>query len=93
MHAWNLFDWAGMDTPAKGIVTHINCQAVHGLRQAAQLAESLKRWDLARRWTKVADEIAAAVNKHLWSPRRNAYLTPHEGARPGPIPGRAPFHP
>jgi hypothetical protein len=63
-----------MDTPGKGIVTHINCQAVLGLEQSAELARSLGRSDLARRWTKLADAIAAATNRHLWSKKRNAYL-------------------
>ena len=32
MFAWNLFDWAPMDTPSDGIVTHINCLAALGLK-------------------------------------------------------------
>jgi hypothetical protein len=74
MQAWNLFDWAPMDTPGKGIVTHINCLAVLGLRQCTELATDLGRRDLAKRWTRLADQIAAAVNNHLWSKKQNAYV-------------------
>ncbi len=72
--AWNLFDWAPMETPAKGVVTHINCLASLGLRQSAELAVALGRRDLAKSWTRLADSIARAVNKHLWSSKANAYL-------------------
>src|SRR5207237_2260765 len=48
--------------------------AVQGLRQSAELAKRLKRNDLARTWNKIADKIAAAVNRHLWSPKQNAYV-------------------
>jgi len=74
MHAWNLFDWAGMDTPAGGIVTHINCFAVLGLRQCAELAEQLGQLERAQQWKTLANEIALAVNRHLWSDARQAYV-------------------
>ena len=34
-----MFDWADMDTPNDGVVTHQNCLAVHALRDAAELAD------------------------------------------------------
>ncbi|MFW6161241.1 MAG: family 78 glycoside hydrolase catalytic domain, partial [Planctomycetota bacterium] len=29
IRGWNMFDWAAMDTPSRGVVTHLNCMAVH----------------------------------------------------------------
>ncbi len=57
LHAWNLFDWAGMDTPAAGIVTHVNCFAVQGLRQCADLAKQIGQPAKAKSWLKLADKL------------------------------------
>jgi hypothetical protein len=74
MHAWNLFDWAPMDTPARGIVTHVSCLAVQALRQSANLAEAMQQKSRSNAWRKLADQIATAVNKHLWSDKAQAYI-------------------
>ncbi|AWI09329.1 family 78 glycoside hydrolase catalytic domain [Ereboglobus luteus] len=76
IHAWNMFDWAALDTPSGGEVTHLNCLAVLGLRQCAALARALGRdaASQARRWTRLADKIAAAINTHLWDAKRRAYI-------------------
>ncbi|MEA2735675.1 MAG: alpha-L-rhamnosidase, partial [Humisphaera sp.] len=74
MFAWNLFDWAPMDTPAAGIVTHINCLASQGLRQSAQLARDLGDERKAREWDDLAQKLADAVNAHLWSEQKGAYV-------------------
>jgi alpha-L-rhamnosidase len=71
--AWNLFDWAAMDTPSMGVVTHNNCFVVHALRDVAQLAEWLGREDLATKWRSLADEVSAAINAHLWSEEIHAF--------------------
>lgn len=72
--AWNMFDWAPMDTPSRGVVTHQNCLAVQGLRQAALLARAIDEEGLAERWIDLADRLSAAINGHLWSESRQAYL-------------------
>jgi hypothetical protein len=74
MFGWNLFDWAPMDTPADGIVTHINCLASLGLRQSAQLARDLGDDAKAKEWEALADGLSDAVNKHLWSENKGAYV-------------------
>lgn len=76
VEGWILFDWAPMDTPSNGEVTHLNCLAVLGLRQAADLASALGRETapLAKKWHALADAIAAAVNAHLWDSRKRAYI-------------------
>jgi hypothetical protein len=74
MFGWNLFDWAPMDTPGDGIVTHINCLASLGLKQCAQLARDLGDEAKANDWDSAARGLADAVNKHLWSEKQGAYV-------------------
>ncbi len=73
IRAWNLFDWAAMDTPNFGVVTHQNCLAVQGLREAAELAAWLGRNDLATAWNELAAAFAQATNAHLWNDAQQAY--------------------
>ena len=72
--AWNLCDWAPLDTPDQGIVTHQNCWAVLALRQAADMARRLGQRARAERWTALADDLSRAINRHLWSDERRAYV-------------------
>ena len=73
-NAWNMFDWAPTDTPPDGIITHLHCLAVMGLRQSADLAAHLGRTDKACTWTALAERLSEAVNTHLWSEERQAYV-------------------
>jgi hypothetical protein len=74
MFGWNLFDWAEMDTPGDGIVTHINCLASLGLKQSAKLARDLGDDAKALEWDSAARGLADAVNKFLWSESKGAYV-------------------
>ncbi|MEN6583668.1 MAG: family 78 glycoside hydrolase catalytic domain [Armatimonadota bacterium] len=74
IHAWNMFDWAPMDTPAVGVVTHQNCFAVLGLRDASRLAQLLGRNDLSNEWSELADVLADSINVYLWNDGVNAYI-------------------
>ncbi|MDY6914175.1 MAG: family 78 glycoside hydrolase catalytic domain [Planctomycetota bacterium] len=74
IEAWNFIDWAPMDTPNEGVVTHQNCLAVLALRQSADLAKRLGQASRARRWASLADRISRAINRHLWSERKRAYV-------------------
>ncbi|MDB5327745.1 MAG: alpha-L-rhamnosidase, partial [Phycisphaerales bacterium] len=74
MRAWNMFDWAAMDTPPDGVITHLNCLAVLALRQVATMADAADRVDLSQHWTGLADRIAAATNRILWDDQRQAYI-------------------
>lgn len=74
MHAWNLFDWAPMDTPANGAVTHVNCLAVLGLCETAELCTWLGDHEAAARFTTLAGELKAAINIHLWVESEEAYV-------------------
>ncbi|XHR27861.1 MAG: family 78 glycoside hydrolase catalytic domain [Chthoniobacteraceae bacterium] len=71
---WNMFDWAAMDTPSNGVITHLNCFAVLALNDCAELARWLKKPKAAARFTRLAAKIAAAVNRHLWSAEKKAYI-------------------
>jgi hypothetical protein len=73
IRAWNMFDWAAMDTPSSGVVTHNNCFAVHALRDVAQLAQWIKRPDLSEKWRDLAAKISDAINAHLWSDETDAF--------------------
>lgn len=85
--AWNMFDWAAMDTPHdRSAVTHQNCLAVLGLRQAAELARLLAQSALAKRWDGIGDRLAAAINKHLWCDAKKAYYDCiHEDGKPSTV--------
>lgn len=84
--AWNLFDWAPMDTPSEGIITHQNCLAVLGLRQTADLAKRMGQTARAKQWNKLADDLIAAINKHLWSEKKQAYYDCiHKDGKPSTV--------
>ncbi len=86
LFAWNLFDWAPMDTPASAIVTHINCLLSQALLQTAELATDLGEIALAEKWTTAARGVANAVNSHLWSKEKRAYLDSiHKDGKPSPV--------
>ncbi len=73
IRAWNMFDWAQMDTPNFGVVTHLSCLAVHGLNDCAEMADWLGRADLAKAWRAMAQSLSDAANKHLWNDEKQAY--------------------
>lgn len=74
IQGWNMFDWAEMDTPSQGIITHLNCFAVLALKDCAELANWLGESASARRFTKLAKSISLAINKYLWNDTENAYV-------------------
>ncbi|MDQ8195709.1 family 78 glycoside hydrolase catalytic domain [Coraliomargarita sp. SDUM461004] len=74
IRASSMFDWAPMDTPADGEITHLNALAVLGLRQAATLAEELGEYQQCQDWHDLADGLVVAINRHLWSPEEGAFV-------------------
>ncbi|MFP4028751.1 MAG: family 78 glycoside hydrolase catalytic domain [Candidatus Brocadiia bacterium] len=74
IEAWNMLDWAPMDAPNEGIVTHLNCLAVLALRQCADLAFRTTQKGRAQRWEESADRLKNAINEHLWDEDRRAYI-------------------
>lgn len=74
IQAWNMFDWAEMDTPTNGVVTHLNCFAVLALNECAELAQWLNEKEHARRFKKLAASIRDQINSHLWNDEEDAYV-------------------
>jgi hypothetical protein len=86
IRAWNMFDWAAMDTPTRGVVTHQNCLAVHALRDAAELADWMDQPKRAVYWRRLANDLQAAINKRLWVEARGAYTDClREDGGPSPV--------
>ena len=74
IEAWNMLDWAPMDTPRTGVVTHQNMWLVEAWRRSAKMARILgndAEADLYLRW---AEELKAAINAHLWDAEKQAYI-------------------
>ncbi len=71
--AWNLFDWAPMDTPPDGTATHNNCTLVLALNECSDFAELIGEGEYSKKWRVLADSIKRAVNEHMWSDEKKAY--------------------
>jgi len=74
IRAWNLFDWAPIDNPDEGVVTHQNCLTVLALEEVAKLAKAIGNQELAKEWKQLANRMKAAINRHLWDEKHQAYL-------------------
>ncbi|MDW8099081.1 MAG: family 78 glycoside hydrolase catalytic domain [Anaerolineae bacterium] len=74
IQAWNMLDWAPMDTPSAGVVTHQNAWLVEALRRTAYLAEILGETTEAKRYSMMAESLKAAINTYLWSEEHQAYI-------------------
>jgi hypothetical protein len=70
--AWNFVDWAPIDQPNDGIVTHQNLFLVRALNQASRLGV-LAQDERAARYAEAAGKLKDAVNRHLWCEERQAY--------------------
>jgi len=74
IRAWNLLDWAPMDQPGDGVVAHQNAFFVRALRAAAWLADTVGDARRSAAYAASAKDLKAAMNEHLWSGEREAYL-------------------
>ncbi|MCD6082509.1 alpha-L-rhamnosidase, partial [Candidatus Aerophobetes bacterium] len=72
--AWNMLDWAPMDTPNSGVVTHQNALLVKALGDVAYLANLLGRDEDKSYLLNFANSLKEAINKHLWSEEKRAYI-------------------
>ncbi|MCL5103612.1 MAG: glycoside hydrolase family 78 protein [Armatimonadetes bacterium] len=83
--AWNMLDWAPMDTPDSGVVTHQNTWLVEALRRSAKMADLLGKHDDASTYRQQADALKTAINTHLWDEGRQGYLDCiHKDGTPSP---------
>ncbi len=71
--AWNMLDWAPMDTPGEGVVSHQNMWLVRVWDDTAKLADALGETTHAQTWRQWASDLRVAINTHLWSDARRAY--------------------
>ncbi|MDQ1908997.1 family 78 glycoside hydrolase catalytic domain [Paenibacillus sp. GD4] len=86
MDGWNFLDWAPIDQPREGAVTHQNMFFVRALLNAAELAEIAGVKGESDKYRASAEALCRAINQHLWSEERQAYLDCiHADGRPSDI--------
>ncbi|MGF7047897.1 hypothetical protein J2T13_002403 [Paenibacillus sp. DS2015] len=71
---WNLLDWSPIDQPNDGIVTHQNMFLVRTLRVAADMGHLVGEVEDSSRFALAADQLSSAINEHLWSEDKQAYI-------------------
>lgn len=74
IEAWNMLDWAPMDTPSKGVVTHLNIFAVEAYRRGAKLAKILNDYSNAEKFLELSSLIKNAVTSKLWDKDRGGFV-------------------
>jgi alpha-L-rhamnosidase len=83
IEAWNMLDWAPMDTPDRGVVTHLNAELARVLRELSWMARRLGRDSDAPEMEEASARITAAVNRNFWNDRAKAYIDSiHEDGAP-----------
>jgi alpha-L-rhamnosidase len=79
IYAWNMLDWAQMDTEHK-IVTHQNALLVEATRQTAYLASTIGEHEDAANFITLANNLKKAINEHLWDEEGKVFIDSiHEG--------------
>ncbi len=78
--AWNFLDWAKMDTPGAGVVTHQNLELYKALLDTAFIAGLLSKKPEQIWLLDFADRLKKAVNQYLWNETAGAYF---DCIRPG----------
>lgn len=72
---WNLLDWAPIDQPREGVVTHQNMVFAQVLRRMAAFADLAGGAEDEVRWCgELAERLSQAINARLWSEERGAYI-------------------
>jgi len=74
MAGWNLLDWAPIDQPNEGIVTHQNLFLVKALRDSRALAAAAGADEEADVFAARAEQLAEAINAVLWDEEKRAYI-------------------
>jgi hypothetical protein len=74
IEGWNMLDWAPMDTPGAGIITHQNAWLVEAYCRTAKLARILGKSTDSDHYLKVAKKVKAGINKRLWNDDKRAYI-------------------
>ncbi|MEH7414883.1 family 78 glycoside hydrolase catalytic domain [Neobacillus drentensis] len=71
--AWNMLDWAPMDTEHK-IVTHQNALLVDALRQTAYLASIIGEEEDETTFLTLSEELKRTINKYLWDEEEKVFI-------------------
>ncbi|MBD0380896.1 family 78 glycoside hydrolase catalytic domain [Paenibacillus sedimenti] len=86
MRGWNFLDWAPIDQPGHGAVSHQNMFLVKTLREASMLAEIAGDMEGAHSYRAASLKLAQAINTHLWSEEHKAYIDCiHADGRPSSV--------
>ncbi|MCX7796362.1 MAG: glycoside hydrolase family 78 protein [bacterium] len=72
--AWNMLDWAPMDTPDSGIVTHQNALLAKALRDVAYISEVLGKNEDRDYLLRFSNNLKEAINRYLWDEESKAYI-------------------
>lgn len=82
MKGWNLLDWAPIDQPNDGIVTHQNALLAKALADAAKLAAFAETPAEGAAYAAASDRLKKAINDRLWDEGKQAYIDCiHRGGR------------
>lgn len=71
--AWNMLDWASMDTD-KDIVTHQNALLVRAYMDSAVIAAYLGEINISSEYEKKAKGLKKSINNLLWDNKSKAYV-------------------
>ncbi len=70
---WNMFDWADMDTPRFGVVTHQNFFAAMALKKTIDFAVQTGRENEVQFAQKILSSLSENIEKYLFDKEKNAY--------------------
>lgn len=71
--AWNLLDWATIEQPNQGVVSHQNFFLMKVLRVNAEIAKLTGYEDDEKYYLDKAEQLKNAINNHLWNDEKQAY--------------------
>lgn len=74
IEAWNFLDWAGMDTPHSGVVTHQNALFVKAVKDTAYIAAVQEKKEDMYYLNALSEKVKIAINKNLWCDEKQAYI-------------------
>jgi len=72
--AWSLLDWAPLDTPTKGEVSHTSMFFIKCAYIVSELAKLIGKTDDIKGYLTTAKKMKISVNKYLWSEKDNAFI-------------------
>ncbi|MBQ7257599.1 MAG: hypothetical protein IJS60_07905 [Abditibacteriota bacterium] len=71
--AWNVCDWAPMDTPVRAVVTFVQLRFIRSLEMTAKVALELSYETDAEEWKGLANALRNNVLKYMWNEEKQAF--------------------